>query len=213
MELSGLVTFAIATSLLVASPGPNGVLIARIVPTSGTLAGFAAILGFFTAFYIHGTLSILGVSAILLQSAVAFSIVKFLGAAYLCWIGVKSLIGLYTGAKPSAPGGAIAVRKHSWRQAYLEGLLTNGLNPKVSMFYLAVFPQFIPASDHPVAAAYALVCIHSMINVIWFGLMVALFARLTGIATSVRFQRWLKGITGVTFIGFGIKLATHRAPG
>ncbi|MDP0927380.1 LysE family translocator [Paracoccus onubensis] len=207
-----ITTFALAAALLVASPGPNGVLIARTVPTSGVAAGFANIAGFFTAFYIHGTLSILGISIILLQSATAFTIVKYLGAAYLCWIGIKSLRQAVR-SEFSGPGNIPpARRKRSLWRAYVEGLLTNGLNPKVSMFYLAVFPQFIPASDHPVASAFLLVVVHSMINVIWFGAIVMLFSRLTGIARSSRFQRWLKGVTGVVFIGFGVKLASYRAP-
>ena len=212
MHWAEIVTFTLATTLLVTSPGPNGVLIARTVPTSGTAAGFANIAGFFTAFYIHGTLSILGISIILLQSATAFAIVKYLGAAYLIWIGVKSLRQAMQADLASTVKVAPARRKRSLWRAYVEGLLTNGLNPKVSMFYLAMFPQFIPASEHPVAYAYLLVFIHSMINVIWFSAIVLLFSRLTGLARSSRFQRWLKGVTGVVFVGFGIKLASYRAP-
>ena len=207
-----IATFALATTLLVASPGPNGVLIARTVPTSGIAAGFANIAGFFTAFYIHGTLSILGISIILLQSATAFTIVKYLGAAYLCWIGIKSLRQAIQCDMP-APGNVMpARRKHSLWRAYTEGLLTNGLNPKVSMFYLAVFPQFIPASDHPTATAFLLVFVHSMINVIWFGAVVILFSRLAGLIRSSQFQRWLKCVTGAVFIGFAAKLLNYRAP-
>ncbi|RNF35793.1 LysE family translocator [Paracoccus methylarcula] len=212
MSWAEIATFALATALLVASPGPNGVLIARTVPTSGPAAGFANIAGFFTAFYIHGALSILGISIILLQSATAFTIVKYLGAAYLFWIGIKSLRQAIRG-KIAIPGGITPARhrRSLWR-AYVEGLLTNGLNPKVSMFYLAVFPQFIPTSGHPVASAFLLVFLHSAINVIWFGAMVLLFSRLTGLARSSSVQRWLKGVTGVVFIGFGAKLASYRAP-
>lgn len=95
MLWSEVVTFVFVASLLVMSPGPNGVLIAKTVPTSGRSAGFANVAGFVTAFYIHGALSILGVSIILVQSALAFTIVKYLGAAYLCWIGIKALYSVY----------------------------------------------------------------------------------------------------------------------
>lgn len=211
MDWAALTTFTLATTLLVTSPGPNGVLIARTVPTSGTAAGFANIAGFFTAFYIHGTLSILGISVLLLQSAVAFTIVKYLGAAYLLWVGIKSLISAIKGETTVAEDVAPARRKRTLWRAYVEGLLTNGLNPKVSLFYLAVFPQFIPASNHPAASAFLLVFIHSMINLIWFTAIVLLFSQLSGMARSNRVQRWLKGITGVVFIGFSIKLASFRA--
>lgn len=209
MAWSELLAFVVATSLLVTSPGPNGVLIARTVPTSGPAAGFANIAGFFTAFYIHGTLSILGISILLMQSATAFAIVKYAGAAYLIWVGIKSLVAAIRRQRP--PGAVSpARRQRNLRQAFIEGLLTNGLNPKVSMFYLAVFPQFVPHNEHPVAAAFLLVFLHSMINLVWFGGMVLLFARLGALTRGETFQRWLKGATGVVFIGFGLKLASYR---
>lgn len=98
--------------------------------------------------------------------------------------------------------------------AFLEGFLTNALNPKVSMFYLAAFPQFIPhmaGGEAALGAAFSLVTVHALINAVWFGAMVWLFARLAGAARNPTFQRWLKGVTGVVFIGFGARLATLRA--
>ncbi|WGF89715.1 LysE family translocator [Marinivivus vitaminiproducens] len=209
MGASELLAFAMVAALLVVSPGPNGVLIVRTVPTSGREAGFAAIAGFFVAFYVHGVLSIMGISILLMKSATAFAIVKYLGVAYLCWIGIKALAAAFKGIE--APVAvAPARRRRTLSRAFLEGLLTNGLNPKVSMFYLAVFPNFIPLNAHPVASAFLLVFVHAMINVVWFGAMVMLFSRLASAGRSPRFQRWLKATTGVVFIGFGLKLATYR---
>jgi threonine/homoserine/homoserine lactone efflux protein len=209
MSWSEILAFMLAATLLVTSPGPNGVLIATTVSSSGRGAGFANIAGFFSAFYVHGALSILVISIILVKSATAFAIVKYLGAAYLCWIGVKSLVAAFRGS------GAIATiaprrKPRSLAKAFVDGFLTNGLNPKVSMFYLAIFPHFIPLNDHPAASALLLVFLHSMINLVWFGAMVLLFSRLTKVARHARFERWLKGIAGIVFIGFGYKLATYR---
>jgi threonine/homoserine/homoserine lactone efflux protein len=210
MDWTQILTFVFATTLLVTSPGPNGVLIAKTVPTSGPTAGFANIAGFFTAFYIHGTLSILGLSIILMNSAIAFAIVKYLGAAYLIWVGVKSLIAAFKPQGQSAPPTP-ARKRRTLARAFIEGLLTNGLNPKVSMFYLAAFPHFVPLNSHPVASAFLLVFLHSMINLIWFTVMVLVIAKLGTFARNGRAQRWLRGLTGVVFIGFGAKLATFRA--
>ncbi|MCB1343210.1 MAG: LysE family translocator [Pseudooceanicola sp.] len=209
MTLAEIAAFLLATVLLVTSPGPNGVLIARTVPTSGRAAGFANVAGFFTAFYIHGTLSILGLSVILLHSATAFAIVKYLGAAYLVWIGLKSLRQAWTGPRALARVEPARRRRTLWR-AYVEGLLTNGLNPKVSMFYLAVFPQFIPPGAHPQAWAFLLVFLHSMVNLVWFSLVILLFARLGGLTRRDAVQRWIKGLTGAIFLGFGARLALWR---
>jgi len=209
MTWSEIITFMLVASLLVVSPGPNAVLIAKTVPTSGRRAGLANVAGFVTAFYLHGALSILGISILLVQSATAFTIVKYLGAAYLCWIGVKALLAALHRIKTSAQS-APAKRQRTLLRAYFEGFLTNALNPKVSMFYLAAFPQFIAIGDSSAATAFLLVFLHSMINLIWFGAMVLLFAKLSSFARGGHFQRWLKGATGVVFIGFGLKLASFR---
>jgi threonine/homoserine/homoserine lactone efflux protein len=95
-------------------------------------------------------------------------------------------------------------------KAFGEGFLTNALNPKVAMFYIAAFPQFLPPGSSP-AAAYSLVVVHALLNMLWFGPMVLLFERLSRVARSGKLQRWIKGITGVVFVGFGMKLATLRA--
>ena len=199
MDWTQFVSFTLVTALLVMSPGPNGVLIAKTVPTSGRAAGFANVAGFVTAFYLHGTLSILGISVILVQSAQLFMMVKIAGAAYLCWVGFKALREAWRGVKTVAEV-APAKRRRTLLVAYGEGFLTNALNPKVS----------IPVGDGAIASAFMLVCVHASINVIWFSAMIILLSRLTGVARSGSFQRALKAVTGSVFIAFGIKLAMFR---
>lgn len=211
MDWSLTLTFVIVASLLVMSPGPNGVLIAKTVPTSGRGAGFANVAGFVSAFYLHGALSILGISILLVQSATAFAIVKYLGAAYLCWIGIRALLQAIRGSERAATTAPARTRRTLWK-AFGEGFLTNALNPKVSMFYLAAFPQFMTVGENAIASAFVLVFLHSAINAIWFGVMVLLFARLTAMTRGGGFQRWLKGVTGVVFIGFAAKLASVARP-
>lgn len=209
MTIETILSFALVAGLLVMSPGPNVVLIAKTVPTSGRIAAVSNIGGFLAAFVLHGTLSILGISVILVHSAEAFFVVKMLGAAYLFWIGLKALREVFS-KKGLAPSVAPARRKRTLTKAFGEGFLTNALNPKVSMFYLAAFPQFIPTGEGAVAAAFSLVAIHSLINAVWFGAMIALLSKISHAAQGASFQRWLKGATGLVFMGFGLKLATLR---
>lgn len=207
MELANILSFVAVAALLVMSPGPNGVLIARTVPTSGKLAGFSNIAGFVAAFYLHGALVVFGVSMILVRSAELFFAVKMVGAAYLCWIGLKALRDAWRGA--AAPTSVQpARRRRTLIAAFVEGFLTNALNPKVSMFYLAAFPQFVPQELATPTNIFTLVFAHSMINLVWFAAMVMLFSKLAQHARGGGFQRWLKGTTGVVFLGFGAKLAT-----
>ena len=213
MSLAELLSFTSVAALLVMSPGPNSVLVTKTVPASGRIAGFANIVGFVAAFYLHGALSILGISLILAQSAHAFFIVKMAGACYLCWIGIKALISACRG-DVTPPSETPTARPSRLPRAFAEGFVTNVLNPKVSMFYLAVFPQFVPhgADGHmAIGSTLALVSIHALLNAIWCGLLVLLLGRVANAARKPGFQRWLKGITGVVFLGFGAKLATLRA--
>lgn len=205
MDYIQILGFTFIALLLVISPGPNGLLIAKTVPTQGKKAGFSNIIGFLVAFYLHGALSILGISVLLTKSAEAFFVIKVVGALYLSWIGLKSLISAYRNVD-TAKITADVTNKPFLRKSFLEGFLTNALNPKVSMFYLAAFPQFIPVGDNSILYAFLLVTIHSVMNVFWFSSMVILFSRLSSFAKRGLFQRALKSVTGIVFIGFGVRL-------
>jgi len=207
MDLSNIIAFIAVTTLLVISPGPNGFLITKTVPISGRKAGFANIWGFVAAFYVHGTLSIFGISVLLVQSAQAFFVFKMLGAAYLIWIGIKALNNAFKSNISKLAEPTIKTKKIvSMRSAFIEGFLTNVLNPKVSMFYLAAFPQFISVNESAINA-YVLVTAHSLVNFVWFSLMVLMLSRIKNVANNELFKRWLNFITGVVFIAFGSKLA------
>ena len=211
MDINNIITFVAVATLLVISPGPNGFLIAKTVPLSGQKAGLANVGGFVAAFYVHGTLSIFGISILLVQSAVAFTVFKMLGAVYLIWIGVKAIrnaIGQKITTSIESPKET--QNKVSIRNAFWEGFVTNVLNPKVSMFYLAAFPQFISLEGNAFSA-YALVTAHSLVNFIWFSFMVLALSRVKSAANSANFKRWLNSITGVVFIGFGAKLALMKS--
>jgi len=209
MDLINAISFVAVASLLVMSPGPNGLLIAKTVPTSGKVAGFANVVGFVAACYVHGMLSILGISAILLASSSTFFIVKMSGAAYLCWIGIRALREAYLGNN-ATQYVEVGKSTQTISGAFVDGFLTNVLNPKTSMFYLAAFPQFINIDSGTITSAFVLVLLHTLINVLWFGAMVVLFSRLSRLAKNGLFHRWLNGVTGVVFVGFGVKLATYR---
>ncbi|GIT90710.1 lysine transporter LysE [Jannaschia pagri] len=209
MTLETLLSFALIASLLVISPGPNGVLVAKTVPNSGRAAGFANVAGFIAAFYLHGALAILGLSVLLAQSAWAFTALKLAGAAYLTWIGLRALWSVWadTGPTPSVPP---AKRRRDLLTAFTEGFLTNALNPKVAIFYLAAFPQFIPDAATHALPALILVTLHAAINALWFAAMVLALGTMTQAARAPRVQRWIRGLTGVIFVGFGLRLATTR---
>ncbi len=211
MDFNNILAFVAVATLLVVSPGPNGFLITKTVPLFGKKAGLLNVFGFVAAFYVHATLAIFGISLILVKSSQAFFIFKMLGAAYLIWIGVKALISAFSGRNNTALQSQPADNKRmSSRSAFFEGFLTNVLNPKVSMFYLAAFPQFISVNDSALNA-YALVTAHSVVNFLWFSAMIVMISRVKSVTSSGRFKVWLNSITGLVFIGFGTKLALMKS--
>ncbi len=209
MEITQILAFTVVALLLVVSPGPNGLLIAKTVPVSGRAAGFANVAGFVTAFYVHGVLSVLGISVLLTKSEELFFVVKLVGALYLMWVGVKALMSAFQVQQ----GQEITIRKskRTFVKAYIEGFLTNVLNPKVSMFYLAAFPQFIPMGNDAILFGFMLVSIHALMNMFWFTGMVLLISKVSMFTKKYVFQRLLKSVTGIIFIGFGAKLLTLKA--
>ncbi|MCG8313241.1 MAG: LysE family translocator [Pseudomonadales bacterium] len=212
MELNNIIIFIAVATLLVISPGPNGLLIARTVPLFGHKAGLGNVIGFVLAFYLHGTLSICGISILLVQSSNAFFIFKMLGSIYLIWLGVKAIkSALRPKQSLSTATERQTNRQHTnlLRSAIGEGFKTNALNPKVSMFYLAAFPQFISFDSHALSA-YVLVTVHALVNALWSLSMVYALLKIKRITNNVRFRAWLNSITGIVFIGFGVKLALTR---
>jgi threonine/homoserine/homoserine lactone efflux protein len=133
-----------------------------------------------------------------------------LGAVYLIWLGIKAIRSALN--KTVTPSIKLPIQKQNKtpvHNAFLEGFVTNVLNPKVSMFYLAAFPQFI-SLEGSAFSAYALVTAHSILNIIWFSIMVLALALVKSAANSPKFKTWLNSITGIVFIGYGAKLALMR---
>lgn len=214
MLFSEILLFVVFAGLLVVSPGPNGLLIARSVGVSGKPRALFNILGFVSAFYLHGLVSILGLSAILMKSSEIYFIFKLLGAAYLSFIGVKALISAYSLAKQNTETPALnsppTHRQYSKFQSFLEGLLTNGLNPKVSLFYLAAFPQFIGQSDSMLYWGMLLVSVHAIMNACWFYILACVVQKTKSLVLNIRFKQCLQYLTGLIFIGFAIKLVSSK---
>lgn len=207
MDLSHFVGIAAVISFLVVSPGPSGLLIVRTVPSAGRACGFASIGGFLAAFCMHGAMLALGVSVLLAKSAVLLAAVKYLGAAYLCWIGFKALLAATQQPADSAQAISSTTNK-SLRNCFSEGFFTNALNPKILIFYLAVFPHFLPPGDSAVSMALLLVGLHSAFSAIWFGGLVLLLANLRTARLNMPLQRCLNGAAGTAFIGIGVKYST-----
>ena len=213
MDFQAVGTFTLMVLLLTIMPGPNTALIFRAVPQNGRRAGILNLAGIVSAFYMHGIFSILGLSALILKTSQAFFVVKLLGSFYLLYLGVSSLWQALYLKQPSAKiikreNNKNVIRKN--KRLFLEGFLTNILNPKASMFYLAVFPQFINIQGNPVLESLLLVWIHSIVVVIWFSFMIFTLGKITRVLSSTKFKRIVQGATGSLMLWFGYRLLRYQ---
>jgi threonine/homoserine/homoserine lactone efflux protein len=145
-ELSTLLLFAVAAVALIAIPGPNLIYIATRSMSEGRRAGLASVLGVETGTLIHSLAAALGISALVASSATAFEVVRYAGAAYLVYLGVRELLRRRDPSDPAAPRP-----EPSLARAYRQGVLVQVLNPKVALFFLAFLPQFVDPARGSVA--------------------------------------------------------------
>ena len=162
IEPATLGAFVIAVTAVVVSPGPDTMIILRYALASGRRAGFAAVAGVQLGLMVHTVLAVLGVSLIIASSPVLFKLVAVAGAAYLAWLGVQG----FRGAAAFRPDGARP--SSDLARACRDAVLTNLLNPKVILLFLALFPNFVDAGrDDVPAQLVTLAVVLIVVNVIW----------------------------------------------
>jgi threonine/homoserine/homoserine lactone efflux protein len=210
-----LLLFTAAGLLLNLTPGPDVLYIVSNALRSGARAGVVAGLGITAGCFVHVFAAAVGVSALLAASATAFTILKWAGAAYLVWVGVKLLLAK---AGPVGWVGEATPARDSSNTASMwtivrGGFLTNVLNPKVAIFFLAFVPQFIPPETGQKALAFVLLGTLFNVNSIAVNCAWALGAAWMARHGSVqRGMHWLDRFAGAMFIGFGLKLAVSDNP-
>ena len=205
-----LVAFAVAAALLTVTPGQDTLLVVRNVLRGGPGQGVATTLGVCSGLFLHAVLSAIGMSVVLMQSATAFQVLKGAGAAYLVWLGVRSLVNAARGRYDRGPAEAgRAGGAESFGQCVLQGLLSNALNPKTALFYLAFLPQFIRPTDLVLTKSLLLAGIHWGEAMVWLILVSVAVGRMRLLFTTTA-HRWLDGVCGTVFVALGIRLAFQR---
>ncbi len=202
-----LALFVVSGLLLNIMPGPDSLLIMLRSGSQGWRAGSAAALGIGTGTMIHVLAAALGLSALLSASAELFTVIKLAGALYLVYLGVSLF---RQPAANSTAGAAVTLPALSYGRIYRQGVLTNVLNPKVALFFLAFVPQFIAPDAPDKALAFILLgCIFNLNGMIWCHFLVfsTAYAR-NKVKLPARIGRWLNRGIGTLFVGLGIKLAS-----
>ena len=199
--LSNLLTFAILAGILVLIPGLDFAVVLRYSATQSRKASFLVSLGITTGLYVWGLAAVIGVAAILETSAAAFQILKIVGAAYLFWMGSKFVLTSFK-QRSDAPNIEIVQKQNP----YLRGLLSNILNPKPAVFYLSIFPQFIPIDSNHFLVGTLLTTIHAVETMIFFTLLILFVGKLRPFFTKPKVAKYMERLSGFAIIGFGTRL-------
>ncbi|MCG7570516.1 LysE family transporter [Pseudoalteromonas sp. CNC9-20] len=210
MELSAylpqLLSIATLATIMAISPGADFVMITRNSLVYGRRAGVYSALGVGLAIWIHVAYSIAGVALLIAQSVVLFTVIKYIGAAYLIYLGYQSLrakhhIALEL-AHEAAPSKALSAIS-----ALRQGFITNALNPKTTLFFLSIFTQLVSA-DTPVAIQLVYGLIISLAHLLWFVLVAMFFSHFAFVHALQRYQRLIEKTLGVILMGLGVRVAT-----
>jgi threonine/homoserine/homoserine lactone efflux protein len=202
---AAVLTFAVVAGALTVTPGLDTALVLRAALTRCPREALATAAGIVAGLFVWGAAAAVGVSALLTASEAAFDVLRYAGAAYLVGYGVRLLIAAVRHRRAGVESAG-EVSGTAWRAARA-GLVTNLLNPKVGIFYVALLPQFVPAGSDPLLVGLLLAAVHGALSMVWFLLLTQL-ARVVG--------RWLRrpgpvraidGVTGAALVGFGVRLA------
>ena len=199
-----LLAFTLAASLLTVTPGLDTALILRTAAVDGRAQAWRAALGINAGCLLWGAAVAFGLGALLAVSELAYTLLKYCGAAYLCWLGLNLLL------RPRNAIAAAAGEGGSDSNWFLKGMLGNVLNPKVGIFYVSFLPQFIPQGQPLIAWTFGLVAIHVALGLLWSLTLIGATRTLGETLRKAAVIRWLDRVTGVVFLLFAAKLALSR---
>ncbi len=205
---SALWSFVLVVGLLTLTPGIDTALILRTAALGRHRRAWGVVLGVQTGVLVWGVLTSLGLTALLTASQVAYEILRWAGVVYLLWLGGRMLVDTLRrrGATAGNTSGGATVR-NSLAEGWRQGALTNLLNPKVGVFYVAVLPQFIPAGAPHFTTGVLLACVHIALGLVWSAALVGCAHALRVRLQSPAARRVLDRITGTVIVGLGLRLA------
>lgn len=203
-------TYLPAIILLTLTPGVDTLLVIRNTTRGGFRDGTVSSFGICSGLFVHATLSAVGISLILLQSAIAFSLLKFAGAGYLIWLGSAGLRKAFSGPGGAAHSGSAAGSGFRLRRSFLEGFLSNVLNPKTIVFYMAFLPQFIDPGRSALQQSLLLAGYHFLIAMTWQTALALLVGQAQHWVLQGKTGRFFDGLSGSILMLLGLKLAFNR---
>ncbi|MGU7783355.1 LysE family translocator [Burkholderia sp. PU8-34] len=203
--------FLLAVFLLNVTPGPDTAYIVGRSVAQGRGAGLMSALGISAGCCVHALACAFGLTALLAASAAAFTVIKLVGAAYLIYLGVRMIFAKQAAGADAAPAAPVAAAK-PLRQLFMQGFWTNVLNPKVVLFFVSFFPQFVSAdSAHKALAFLTLGAVFVVMSTLWNSMLAWVAGSVTRrFSGKPGVKKWLDRTVGSAFVGLGLRLATAQ---
>lgn len=202
-----IVLFSAFAAVLTVTPGPDTALVIRNTLRAGRRSGIVTAAGICSGLLVWSTLAGLGVTGLLSVSRRAYDVLRLAGAAYLIYLGIRSLLG--SGPKDDDQE-LPAFERTRGVMSFNTGVLSNLLNPKVGVFYITVLPQFIPAEGNVLPLTLLLGAIHAVEGMIWLAVVAWAVTKAGRFVRQPRIRRRLEAASGVVLIGFGLRVALDR---
>jgi threonine/homoserine/homoserine lactone efflux protein len=215
--LVALISFTLASVLIVLLPGPDSLVVVRGLVRGGRRGGATAAAGVLCGLVVWVAATSLGLSALLRASEVGYDALKAAGACYLIWIGIRSLLSVRrTTAEDLAvvetdgDGPMAPARPRLGGSGFVSGFLTDILNPKVGVFFVSFLPGFVPQGDHAVGlTTLGFGALFAVLTALYFLGLIAVSGTIAAWMASPRIRRRLDALTGLVLVGFGVRLATE----
>lgn len=204
--VAAVASFAVVAGLLTITPGLDTALVLRSAVARGRRYAVATAVGISTGALIWGAGAAAGVSALITASHLAYLVLRIAGAVYLAQLGIRMLWSSFR--RHETVAAAATPVPDSARRAWLKGLTTNLLNPKIGAFYVAVLPQFLPSHVSHLAMGVLLAVVHDVEGLLWFAALIAAATAFRRVLDRPAVHRWTDRITGTVLVGFAAKLAT-----
>lgn len=197
-----IIAFTAVAAALAVTPGADTMLVIKNSLRNGQQAGWATTFGILGGTLFHALISALGISVIIAQSESLFQLIKIVGAVYLVWLGLQTFRSGRHQSEISNDYQQLALRN-----SFNEGLITNLLNPKVAIFYIAFLPQFISPGDPVLAKSILLACIHNILSLLWLGGLAIAIGSGRNFIQQQPVRQWLSRLSGSILIALGLRLA------
>jgi threonine/homoserine/homoserine lactone efflux protein len=208
--MHSLPAFLAVAAVVTLTPGPAYALLLQVAVTQGRRAALATIAGNSLGVLVWGALAAVGVSGLLAANRLAYDVLRLAGAAFLIWLGLRALLSRTTAAasgEGSGPPPAARSGRAAWRAAR-RGLINSLANPKLAVFFVALFPQFLVPGAAVLPAALAMAGVIVAFDLLWYGSTALVVDRLRRVLRP-RLTRSLQKVTGAVLLALGVRLATE----